>query len=199
MATKFYNLDVDTTLGGNSPSDTVVSSQKAIKDYVDSNANNVVWVTYDSTPFADIKAAMRAGKIVLLKYTTNWNEYILRATNLILGTTEYIYFTALDTYTHVAYARVSSAEEWIYGGQNNQSSISDLATIRSGAAAGATAVQPGDLATVATSGNYSDLSNKPTIPTVVSSVSSSSTNDDAVGAKLFYDTCGDIESLINAL
>lgn len=47
-----------------------------------------------------------------------------------------------------------------------QATISDLATIRSGAAAGATAVQPGDLATVATSGNYNDLSNKPTIPTV---------------------------------
>lgn len=34
---------------------------------------------------------------------------------------------------------------------------------------------------------------------IVSSVSSSSTNNDAVGAKLFYDTCGDIETLINAL
>ena len=45
-----------------------------------------------------------------------------------------------------------------------QDIISDLATIRSGAAAGATAVQPGDLATVATSGSYNDLSNKPTIP-----------------------------------
>lgn len=89
------------------------------------------------------------------------------------------------------------------------------------------------LATVATSGSYNDLSNKPTIPTVnnatltiqkngttvntftanassnvtanievpniVSSVSASSTNNDGVGAKLFYDTCGDIETLINAL
>ena len=89
------------------------------------------------------------------------------------------------------------------------------------------------LATVATTGDYDDLSNKPTIPAVnnatltiqkngtnvatftanassnvtanigvpntVSSVSSSSTNADAVGAKLFYDTCGDIEALINAL
>ena len=45
-----------------------------------------------------------------------------------------------------------------------QDVISDLATIRSGAAAGATAVQPSDLATVATSGSYNDLLNKPTIP-----------------------------------
>ena len=47
--------------------------------------------------------------------------------------------------------------------------------------------------------NYNDLINKPNIPSVVSSVDSSSTNSEAVGAKLFYDTCGDIETLINAL
>jgi hypothetical protein len=47
---------------------------------------------------------------------------------------------------------------------DKQDVISDLATIRSGAAAGATAVQPGDLATVATTGSYDDLSDKPTIP-----------------------------------
>jgi hypothetical protein len=45
-----------------------------------------------------------------------------------------------------------------------QPTISDLSTIRRWAAAGATAVQPWDLATVATSGSYNDLSNKPTIP-----------------------------------
>ena len=45
-----------------------------------------------------------------------------------------------------------------------QDTISDLSTIRSGAAAGATAVQPGALATVATTGSYADLLNKPTIP-----------------------------------
>ncbi len=44
-----------------------------------------------------------------------------------------------------------------------QGTISDLDTIRSGASAGATAVQPGDLSAVATSGSYTDLSNKPTI------------------------------------
>ena len=89
------------------------------------------------------------------------------------------------------------------------------------------------LSTVATSGSYNDLSNKPTIPTVnnatltiqkngsnvatftanassnvtanisvpntVSSVSSSSTNADAVGAKLFYDTVGDIEAALHTI
>lgn len=47
-----------------------------------------------------------------------------------------------------------------------QDVINDLSTIRSGAAAGATAVQPADLATVATTGDYNDLSNKPAIPVV---------------------------------
>lgn len=45
-----------------------------------------------------------------------------------------------------------------------QDTISDLATIEAGAAAGATAVQPGALAPVATSGSYNDLSGQPTIP-----------------------------------
>lgn len=47
---------------------------------------------------------------------------------------------------------------------SKQDTISDLSTIRSGASEGATAVQPGDLATVATTGSYDDLANKPTIP-----------------------------------
>ena len=52
------------------------------------------------------------------------------------------------------------------GESHFQPPISDLNTIRSGASAGATAVQPASLATVATSGSYTDLSNQPTIPTV---------------------------------
>ena len=45
-----------------------------------------------------------------------------------------------------------------------QDAISDLSDIRSGSSAGSTAVQPSDLAAVATSGDYADLLNKPTIP-----------------------------------
>lgn len=39
--TEYRNLDIDTSLGGNSPSDTTVSSQKAIKTYVDNNIPTV--------------------------------------------------------------------------------------------------------------------------------------------------------------
>lgn len=57
---------------------------------------------------------------------------------------------------------VTSAEKNTWNGK--QDAISDLATIRAGASKGATAVQPADLAKVATSGSYNDLSNKPIIP-----------------------------------
>lgn len=49
-----------------------------------------------------------------------------------------------------------------------------------------------DMLSVSTDGN-----NYLTTDDIVSSVDSSSTNLKAVGAKLFYDTCGDIETLLN--
>lgn len=39
MASKFLNISTDTTLGGNSPSDEIVSSQKAIKTALNAKAN----------------------------------------------------------------------------------------------------------------------------------------------------------------
>ena len=65
--------------------------------------------------------------------------------------------------TSTAHKFVSSSD--ITNWNSKQNAISDLETIRSGASAGATAVQPSDLATVATTGNYNDLINKPTTPT----------------------------------
>jgi hypothetical protein len=53
---------------------------------------------------------------------------------------------------------VASIEQQIAAKQDK---ITDLDTIRSGASKGATAVQPGNLSTVATSGDYNDLTNKP--------------------------------------
>ena len=42
MASKFYNLDTDTTLGGNNSSDIKIASQKAIKTYVDDNKGDTL-------------------------------------------------------------------------------------------------------------------------------------------------------------
>lgn len=55
-------------------------------------------------------------------------------------------------------------ESMLERAETKQDVISDLDDIRSNSQKGATAVQPSDLASVAISGSYDDLSNKPTIP-----------------------------------
>lgn len=69
-----------------------------------------------------------------------------------------------------------------------QDVISDLSDIRSGAEAGSTAIQPGDLATVAITGAYSDLTGTPTIPTATSDL----TNDSG------FITLADVPAQVNA-
>ena len=68
-----------------------------------------------------------------------------------------------------------------------QDTISDLATIRSGAAAGATAVQPAALSAYQTTSN------------LVTSISSSSTNTQYPSAKCVYDIVGNIETLLQGV
>lgn len=93
--TKFLNISTDTTLGGSSPADDVVSSQKAIKSYVDSQTGQApafANITGQPTDNANLASALNA----------------------------------------------------------KQDVISNLATIESGAAAGATALQPNAAITGAT-------------------------------------------------
>ena len=68
-----------------------------------------------------------------------------------------------------------------------QDTISDLATIRSGAAAGATAVQPAALSAYQTTAN------------LVTSISSSSTDTQYPSAKCVYDIVGNIETLLQGV
>ena len=53
--------------------------------------------------------------------------------------------------------------------------------------------------TTYTAGDGINITNNVISADIATSVSASSTNTKSVGAKLFYDTCGDIETLINAL
>ena len=87
--------------------------------------------------------------------------------------------------TNSTHKFVTASEKTTWNGKQDE--ISDLSSIRSGAAAGATAVQP------------AAITNMQTTTNLVTSVSSASTDAQYPSAKLFYDTCGNIESLINAL
>jgi hypothetical protein len=84
------------------------------------------------------------------------------ASTIALTDTTYESKTAASWWTAVSLVTTGEKYTW----NNKQNAIANLSTIESWAAAWATAVQPWDLATVATSGSYNDLSNKPTIPTV---------------------------------
>ena len=90
------------------------------------------------------------------------NYYTKTETNSLLNA----YATTYELISHAdnSSIHVTSSEKSTWNAK--QDAISDLTTIRSGAQAGATAVQPSSLATVATTGSYNDLSNKPTIPNI---------------------------------
>lgn len=73
--------------------------------------------------------------------------------------------TALQTHQDISH--LATKNELQVEVTKKQDIIVDLKNIREGASKGATSVQPSSLAKVATSGNYNDLSNKPTIPSAV--------------------------------
>lgn len=104
--TKFLNISTDNTLGGSSASDEVVSSQKALKTYIDNHSG---------------------------------------------GGGSYTAGTGIDITSNTISV-----------------DFDEVATASQGALADS-AVQPEYLSTVATSGSYTDLSNKPTIPSMNSS------------------------------
>ncbi len=73
------------------------------------------------------------------------------------------------TICKISYADIASVGYVDSVVATKQDTITDIETIRTGAGLGATAVQPTSLSSVATSGSYNDLSNKPTLATVATS------------------------------
>ena len=150
--TKFLNIDLDTKLGGSTPSDVLVSSQKAIKTYVDSK------LLEETTRAQGVEAGLDT------RVSTNEDDIAMNKDEIGTLTTDMS--TAKNDITNLK-TSVNTQANLISDLQDSkQDKIYNLDTIVAGAAAGATAVQPSDLATVATSGSYNDLSDKPVIPTV---------------------------------
>ena len=96
--------------------------------------------------------------------TSKWTFTANASSNATIALTDTTYsrWTPASWWTTLSLVNTGDMYTW----NNKQDTISDLSTIRTWAWKGATAVQPWDLATVATTGSYSDLSNKPTIPSV---------------------------------
>lgn len=95
----------------------------------------------------------------LYEYTLNNSSFTAAEKAAIDSGIDSAKVTVYDAHVADTDIHVTLSDKTTWNGK--QDAISDLNTIRSGAAAGATAVQPGDLATVATSGDYDDLLNKP--------------------------------------
>ncbi|MCQ2581993.1 MAG: hypothetical protein MJ170_03355 [Alphaproteobacteria bacterium] len=93
----------------------------------------------------------------------------------------------LITICNISYADIASVGYVDGVVATKQDTIPDIATIRTGAGLGATAVQPSTLSTVAKTGSYNDLSNKPTIPTVPTTISSF-TNDSGYITTSYHDS-----------
>lgn len=291
--TKFLNISTDTTLGGSSASDEVVSSQKAIKSYVDNNsptvdsslsttstnavqnkvitnalngkldgfnlnvagnwtggAHAVNFITFDYTDCNSengifIKLSMvnshdngitgRFFQDVILncnyKGTVAGTIYRYFAENVDAGmsysghrwgdifwtidtTNKIVKFYVLMrqySYTYMTpYFRLNASTKGVISqksgiGQEEYSSGTQTWTsinwYETDQTYSATSQKPQSGIAIASAGfiTSSALSGYQTTSNLVTSVSSSSTNSQYPSAKLFYDTCGDIETLINAL
>lgn len=154
VTTPNYDLDIDTTLGGNNASDYVVPSQKAIKAYVDnSTGGNVMWgnIAGNISNQTDLQDALNDKQATLVSGTnikTVNNTSLLGSGNISVATS----------------AQGALANSAIQPNDNVSELTNDAGYITSSALT--PYVLSEDLASVATSGSYNDLSNKPTIPTV---------------------------------
>lgn len=203
MASTFLNLSTDNTLGGNSPSDFVAVSQKAIKTYVDNNSGG--GSSYTAGTGIDITNDVISVTAPTLTNTTRQGNAVHWSTvNILGGSTSSVTYTvcigvnsnAGNNSVAVGYnAKANSANSIAigpdaitsasyaiqlgFGGTNSEANSLYVATsyLHNWKLLGDDGYIPTaridsettsevTLATVATSGSYNDLSNKPTIPTV---------------------------------
>lgn len=132
--------------------------------------------TYNSTNYATVLSAYNAGKIIVCKYSTDiyyLTSYINSTTFCFSRTTN---TNSIDYYTLTSSGWSNGS--WIMVPQSrtiNNKQLSSNITLTAS-----------DVSAISTSN-------------LVTSVSSSSTNSQVPSAKLFYDTIGDVESILETL
>ena len=179
----FLNISRDTTLGGNSPSDLAVSSQKAVKAYVDAHSGGG-GSTYTAGTGIDI-----TNDVISVD-----GETVSEVTLATVATSG----SYNDLSNKPTIPTVNNATLTI------QKNSTDVATFTANASSNVTAnisvpTKVSDLTNDSGFITTSALSGYQTTANLVTSVSSSSTDTQYPSAKLFYDTCGDIESAINTI
>lgn len=134
--TKFLNIDLDTKLGGITPSDVLVSSQKAIKTYVDTKLLEETTRAQDAEAGLNTRVSTNEDDIAM-----NKDEIGTLTTDMSTAKTD---ITNLKTSVNTQATLISNLQD------GKQDKIDDLDTIVAGAAAGATAVQPEAIADMET-------------------------------------------------
>lgn len=134
--TKFLNIDLDTKLGGSTPSDVLVSSQKAIKTYVDSKLLEETTRAQGAEAGLDTRVSTNEDDIAM-----NKDEIGTLTTDMSTAKTD---ITNLKTSINTQANLISDLQD------SKQDKIDNLDTIVAGAASGATAVQPSAIADMET-------------------------------------------------
>lgn len=124
-------------------------------------------VIFDTSTNISVKPALsyiKSGQKEISDYVSNvaeprLSEYAQTAENQMQNCVNAVQKFA-DDIVDKGFVKTADLQNALEG---KQDVISDLPAIRNGATLGATAVQPADLASVATSGSYNDLSNKPNL------------------------------------
>lgn len=182
---KFLNISTDTNLGGNSASDDTVSSQKAVKAYVDSQTGTApafANITGQPTDNANLATAL-AGKVptsrtinskaLTSNITLTASDVGALPSSTVIPTVNNATLTiqkngtTVNTFTANASSNVTAnitVPTKTSDLTNDDGFITGITSSDVTTALGYTPVNPSNLATVATSGSYNDLSNKPTIP-----------------------------------
>lgn len=144
------------------------------KDTMDSHISNT------NNPHNVTKAQVGLGNV---DNTSDLNKPISTATQTALNGKQAT-ISDLATIRSNAQAGKAASDTIATYGNIVTHNVSEFATAAQGAKAD-TAVQPGDLATVATTGSYNDLSDKPTIPSITNRVNGAPLSN---SASVFYGT-----------